>query len=59
MHHGEPGPMYDEILVLLQRALMLCDNAEIGRTAAPHLNLALNLLLAEYQTSRAPVPVPE
>jgi hypothetical protein len=53
----EAGPIYSEAIALLQRALALCDEAAVGKTATPHLDLALNLLLAEYQASRILTPV--
>ena len=56
MPNAEDGPTYSETIALLQKALALCDDAAIGKAAAPHLDLALNLLLAEYQASRALAP---
>jgi hypothetical protein len=52
MSNAEAGPIYSEAIALLQKALVLCDEAAVGRSATPHLDLALNLLLAEYQASR-------
>ena len=56
MPNAEAGPIYSEAIALLQKALVLCDDAVIGKAATPHLDLALNLLLAEYQASRALAP---
>ena len=56
MANAEAGPAYSETIALLQKALALCDDAAIGRAATPHIDLALNLLLAEYQASRALAP---
>jgi len=56
MPNTEDGQTYSEAIALLQKALVLCDDAAIGRAATPHLDLALNLLLAEYQESRFPAP---
>jgi hypothetical protein len=56
MSNAEAGPAYSETIALLQKALALCDDAAIGRAATPHIDLALNLLLAEYQASRALAP---
>jgi hypothetical protein len=56
MSNAETGQTYSEAIALLQKALVLCDDAAIGRAATPHLDLALNLLLAEYQASRALAP---
>jgi len=57
MPNTETGSIYSEAIAMLQRALALCDEAAVGKTAAPHLDLALNLLLAEYQASRILTPV--
>ncbi len=57
MPNAEAGPTYSEAIALLQKALVLCDDAAIGKAATPHLDLALNLLLAEYQASRTLNPV--
>jgi len=59
MSNAETGQTYSEAIALLQKALVLCDDAAIGRAATPHLDLALNLLLAEYQASRILTPVHE
>lgn len=59
MSNAEAGPAYSEAIALLQKALVLCDDATIGKAATPHVDLALNLLLAEYQASRALVPARE
>jgi len=59
MPNSETGPIYSEAIALLQRALALCDEAGVGKTATPHLDLALNLLLAEYQASRILTPIQE
>jgi len=56
MPNAEAGPVYSEAIALLQKALALCDDAAVGKAATPHLDLALNLLLAEYQASRALAP---
>jgi len=56
MPNTEAGQVYSEAIALLQKALVLCDDAAIGRAATPHLDLALNLLLAEYQASRSLAP---
>jgi len=56
MANAEAGQTYSETIALLQKALVLCDDAAIGRAATPHLDLALNLLLAEYQASRSLAP---
>ena len=56
MPNAEAGQTYSEAIALLQKALVLCDDAAIGRAATPHLDLALNLLLAEYQASRSLAP---
>jgi len=56
MSNAEAGQTYSEAIALLQKALVLCDDAAVGRAATPHLDLALNLLLAEYQASRALSP---
>lgn len=56
MPNAEAGPIYSEAIALLQKALVLCDDAAIGKAATPHLDLALNLLLAEYQASRTLAP---
>lgn len=56
MSNAEAGPTYSEAIALLQKALVLCDEAAVGKAATPHLDLALNLLLAEYQASRALAP---
>jgi len=56
MPNTEAGPIYSEAIALLQRALVLCDDAGIGKAATPHLDLSLNLLLAEYQASRTLTP---
>lgn len=56
MPNAEAGPVYSEAVALLQKALVLCDDAAIGKSATPHLDLALNLLLAEYQASRTLAP---
>jgi hypothetical protein len=56
MSNAEAGPSYSEAIALLQKALVLCDEAGVGKAATPHLDLALNLLLAEYQASRALAP---
>ena len=57
MPNAEAGPTYSEAIALLQKALLLCDEAAVGKAATPHLDLALNLLLAEYQASRTLSPV--
>jgi len=57
MHKTDAGPVYSETIALLQKALVLCDDAAIGKAATPHLDLALNLLLAEYQASRTLTPI--
>ena len=57
MPNAEAGPIYSEAIALLQKALVLCDDATIGKAATPHLDLALNLLLAEYQASRTLTPI--
>lgn len=57
MPNTEAGPIYSEAIVLLERALALCDEAAVGKTSTPHLDLALNLLQAEYQASRIPRPI--
>lgn len=57
MSNAEAGPSYSEAIALLQKALVLCDEAGVGKAATPHLDLALNLLLAEYQASRALAPI--
>ena len=57
MPNAEAGQVYSEVIALLQKALVLCDDAAIGKAATPHLDLALNLLLAEYQASRTLTPV--
>lgn len=59
MPNTEAGPNYSEAIALLQRALVLCDEAGIGKAATPHLDLSLNLLLAEYQASRTLAPAQE
>lgn len=56
MPNAEAGPIYSETIALLQKALALCDEAAIGKAVTPHVDLALNLLLAEYQASRALAP---
>jgi hypothetical protein len=56
MHSADAGTTYSEAIALLQKALALCDEAAVGKAATPHLDLALNLLLAEYQASRALAP---
>lgn len=56
MPHADSGPAYSEAIALLQKALVLCDEAAIGKAATPHLDLSLNLLLAEYQASRTLAP---
>ena len=56
MPNAEAGPAYSEAIALLQKALILCDEAAIGKAATPHLDLSLNLLLAEYQASRTLTP---
>lgn len=56
MPNADAGPAYSEAIALLQKALVLCDEAAIGKAAAPHLDLSLNLLLAEYQASRTLAP---
>jgi hypothetical protein len=59
MPNTEAGPIYSEAIALLQRALALCDEAAVGKVATPHLDLALNLLQAEYQASRIRAPIQE
>jgi len=56
MSNAEAGQTYSEVIALLQKALVLCDDASVGRAATPHLDLALNLVLAEYQASRTLSP---
>ena len=56
MPDTQPETAYIDALALLERALALCDDAAIGRSATPHLDLALNLLRAECQASRALTP---
>jgi len=57
MPNTEAGPIYSEAIALLQRALSLCDESAVGKTATPHLDLALNLLQAEYQASLILTPI--
>lgn len=57
MPNTESGPIYSEAIALLQRALALCDAGAVGKTATPHLDLALNLLQAEHQASRILAPI--
>lgn len=59
MPNADADSIYSEAILLLQKALALCDEAAIGVTAAPHLDLALHLLQAEYQAFRIPVTVGE
>jgi hypothetical protein len=49
MANADAGPVYTEVIALLQKALVLCEDSEIARAAIPHVDLALNLLIAEYQ----------
>ena len=56
MPNAEAGAIYSEAIALLEKALALCDEAAVGRTATPHLDLALHLLLAEYKAFRIPAP---
>lgn len=44
---------YAEALTNMQAALRLCDEEGIGRAASPHLDLAINLLTAEFRASKA------
>ena len=59
MSIADTGPAYSKAIALLQKALALCDDAGVGKAATPHIDLALNLLLAEYQASRALAPTPD
>jgi len=59
MPNAEAGATYSETIALLQKALALCDEAGLGKTATPHLDLALHLLLAEYKAFRVPAPATE
>ena len=59
MQKVEAGLVYREAIALLEKALMLCDDAAIGKAATPHLDLGLNLLRTEYQASWAPAPARE
>ena len=56
MPNAEAGPVYSEVIALMQKALVQCDEAAIGKSATPHIDLALNLLLGEYQASRTLAP---
>jgi hypothetical protein len=55
MRNVEADPARDEAIALIEEALALCDEHGMGRAAAPYLDLALNLLLAER---RIPALVP-
>ena len=56
MPNADAGPVYSEAIALLQKALVLCDDAAVGRSATPHVDLALNILLVEYQAFRTLAP---
>ena len=59
MQKVEAGLVYREAIALIEKALMLCDDAAIGKAATPHLDLGLNLLRMEYQAAGAPAPAQE
>ncbi len=49
MRNAEADLVHSEAIARIEEVLELCDIHAIGGSAAPYLDLALNLLLAERQ----------